>query len=327
MTSRHFFSALMIAAMCCANSVWAATFTGTFQKITSVDDLTTGYYVIAASESASTSPNYIMGSEIVSGRVLGVAKSLVDSTTITNPDSTTVYLITKRGTKYYTYYTFYSLTEKRYLVQTNIKNSSSMGWSTTSADFECEEYNSGSPIGFKVTIYNESQYNVFKYYDEYHYFSNYQGAYARTNAPVRLFKLQCSHLDAPTLDGAVVVGETSVTINWTAVTNATGYEVKIYETGESTPIATQTVNATTYSNSSLTSNTNYSYSVMAVGNGTNYCDSDNTLLEGNFKTDAGSATALDQADHTASATKILRDGRLLILRGNSVFTAQGQKVE
>ena len=188
-------------------------------------------------------------------------------------------------------------------------------------------YNSSSPKGFKFTL-NGSSNNVFKYNDETQFFANYTGEYSGIyKTPVRLFKLQCAHLNAPTLDGDVVVGETSATINWTTVTNAIGYEVKIYRSGEDTPIATQTVNATTYSNSSLTANTNYSYSIMAVGNGINYCDSDNTLLEGNFKTDAGSATALDQADHTASATKILRDGRLLILRGNSAFTAQGQRVK
>ena len=328
MKTRHFFSVLLIAAMWCANSVWAATFTGTFQKITSTDDLTTGYYVIAASESAQANSNYIMGSEIVSDRVLGVAKSLVDSTTITNPDSSTVYLLTKTN-KFTKTYKFYSVKEKKYLSQTKTASGGGMGWSSSPDGpyFECTGYNSSSPKGFKFTL-NGSSNNIFKYNDDSQFFANYSGEYSsRYMTPVRLFKLQCSHLAAPTLNGDVVVGETSATISWTAVTNASGYEVKIYRSGEDTPIATQTVNETTYSNSSLTANTDYSFSIMAVGNGTNYCDSGNTLLEGNFKTSAGSATALDQADHTESATKIIRDGRLLILRGDAVFTAQGQKVE
>ena len=231
MTTRYFFFVLLAVGF--AGSVLAAPFTGTFTKITSTDDLTTGYYVIAASESASTSPNYIMGSTIAGGLVLGIEKSLTDSTVITNPDSVAVYLITKKGNKYYQYYSFYSVVETKYLYQTS-SSSKSMGLSTESVEFTCAGYNESSPIGFKFTL-NGSSNMYFKYYDETHVFANYSGeSYMRTNAPVRLFKL----VENP---------------------------------------------------------------------------------------DPGSATEVEKTEMEMQAKKIVRDGQILILRGEHTYTIQGQK--
>ena len=57
--------------------------------------------------------------------------------------------------------------------------------------------------------------------------------------------------------------ENSLTFNWTAVANATGYEVTFNN-------KTETVNDVTYTATGLTASTQYTISVKAVGDGTNY---------------------------------------------------------
>ena len=225
MTTRHFFSVLL--AVCFAGSVWAEQFTGTFTKITSTDDLTTGYYVIAASESTSRSYMFVMGSEVKNNRITGVDYSLTSSSTIiTDPDNTIVYRITKKNNKY----TFYSVARSGWLYF----DGTNISITVDSASFACT-YNSDSPIGFKFSYIYDNTKKI-QYNDEKYGFSVYPGNYTTYMTPVRLFKL----VEEP---------------------------------------------------------------------------------------DPGSATSLDQTEKATLATKILRDGRLIILRGNSVFTAQGQKVE
>lgn len=69
-----------------------------------------------------------------------------------------------------------------------------------------------------------------------------------------------------TPDVEATTTETSVTLAWDAVANATGYEVTINDT-------TTTVTETTFTVSNLTASTDYSYSVVAKGDGVNYTDS------------------------------------------------------
>ena len=61
--------------------------------------------------------------------------------------------------------------------------------------------------------------------------------------------------------------ENSLTFNWTAVANATGYEVTFNN-------KTETVNDVTYTATGLTASTQYTISVKAVGDGTNYTTSE-----------------------------------------------------
>jgi len=61
--------------------------------------------------------------------------------------------------------------------------------------------------------------------------------------------------------------ENSLTFNWTAVANATGYEVTCNN-------KTETVNDVTYTATGLTASTQYTISVKAVGDGTNYTTSE-----------------------------------------------------
>lgn len=92
-------------------------------------------------------------------------------------------------------------------------------------------------------------------------------------------------LAAPVLGSATNVAAESFTANWTAVPNAVGYVVKVYEgvnlrgtynvDGGSTE--TQFIKG-------LLTNTTYTYKVIAKGDGTNYSDSDESAASTEFTT-------------------------------------------
>lgn len=87
--------------------------------------------------------------------------------------------------------------------------------------------------------------------------------------------------------------ENSLTFNWTAVTNAIGYEVTCNN-------KTETVNDVTYTATGLSASTEYTISVKAVGDGANYTTSE-------AKTQTGTTTAAqgggeEQSSITVSKT-------------------------
>lgn len=75
-------------------------------------------------------------------------------------------------------------------------------------------------------------------------------------------------LDAPADLTATEVGENDVTVTWSAVANAAEYEVAVGET-----IYTVTAETLTYQFTTLDVNTEYTFSVKAVGDGVTYDDS------------------------------------------------------
>ena len=85
----------------------------------------------------------------------------------------------------------------------------------------------------------------------------YYGEYTPSEEPVQL--------KAPVVTAATT--ETSVTLTWTAVTNAAGYVVTFNGT------TTTVTDATSFTASDLKASTDYSYSVVAKGDGVNYTDS------------------------------------------------------
>ena len=78
--------------------------------------------------------------------------------------------------------------------------------------------------------------------------------------------------------------ETSLTFSWAAVANASGYQVSV--DGGSTYGATQT--ETTYTWTGLTASTSYTLYVKAIGDGTNYTDSDAASAEDKTTDGSGS---------------------------------------
>ena len=75
-------------------------------------------------------------------------------------------------------------------------------------------------------------------------------------------------LDAPADLTATEVGEHDVTVTWSAVANATEYEVAVGETTD-----TVTAETLTYQFTTLNVNAQYTFSVKAVGDGVTYDDS------------------------------------------------------
>ena len=75
-------------------------------------------------------------------------------------------------------------------------------------------------------------------------------------------------LDAPADLTATEVGENDVTVTWSAVANAAGYEVAVGATTD-----TVTAETLTYQFTTLDVNTEYTFSVKAVGDGITYDDS------------------------------------------------------
>ena len=75
-------------------------------------------------------------------------------------------------------------------------------------------------------------------------------------------------LDAPADLTATEVGEHDVTVTWSAVANATEYEVSVGETTD-----TVTAETLTYQFTTLNVNAQYTFSVKAVGDGVTYDDS------------------------------------------------------
>jgi hypothetical protein len=100
-------------------------------------------------------------------------------------------------------------------------------------------------------------------------------------------------LDAPANLTATEVGENYVTVTWSAVANAAGYEVAVGATTD-----TVTAETLTYQFTSLNVNANYTFSVKAVGDGVTYDDSlesevTETTLKQKLDTPVVTGTTLD----------------------------------
>ncbi|MEA4851176.1 MAG: T9SS type A sorting domain-containing protein [Paludibacter sp.] len=92
-------------------------------------------------------------------------------------------------------------------------------------------------------------------------------------------------LTTPTVSTATNIQQTSAIANWTPVSNASGYSIRVYS--GSSLVATFTANGQTTSSiliSELQSNTAYTYKVQAIGDGITYADSNESLASSAFTT-------------------------------------------
>ena len=185
-----FFALFAMLALGVGNA-WGATYTGDFVKITSVNELTTGYYVIVASESASAN-SYAVGSTVNSNKRIGGVSVTIVNDKITNPDNKIVYYITKVGSKY----TFQNVNTSKYLYQASTTSGKGMGFDTSSKEITCAGYSTNAPIGFKFTL-NGASNNFFKWNNSSKWFANYANDYSASMAPVRLYKLASAGGEEP----------------------------------------------------------------------------------------------------------------------------------
>lgn len=174
--------------------MWASP--GTFTKITSTDDFTTGYYVLVASESSTSNANYAMGASVTTTtakNVLAGAVTITNGTTITNPHDSIVYKVTKTADGWI----FQNVKTSQYLCENPTTTSTNrMAFQAASIlTFDEATYQSTAPIGFCLRTKNHNATSHtnrrFKYNAGSQFFSNYGEGSAYTNSmtPVRLFKL------------------------------------------------------------------------------------------------------------------------------------------
>ena len=105
----------------------------------------------------------------------------------------------------------------------------------------------------------------------------------------------CASLAAPILD-EVTKTYNSATIAWNTVANADSYSVNVVNHSTSASVFNGSVDALSKELTGLAANTQYDYTVMAMGDGTSYCDENNPLLEGNFTTNDYPAATLTLSD-------------------------------
>lgn len=92
-------------------------------------------------------------------------------------------------------------------------------------------------------------------------------------------------LAAPAIGTATDITTSGFTANWTPVANATGYDVKVYQgTNLINSIPVNGQNVSNAAISGLLSGTNYTYKVIAKGNGTDFSDSDLSVASALFST-------------------------------------------
>ena len=149
----------------------------------------------------------------------------------------------------------------------------------------------------------------------------------------------------PTENVVVTPSENSAEIVWPIVNEAETYEITI--TKDDQTVCTLTFNAQgqligiafaparetarqqqaegfRFTITGLTSNTQYGYSIVAKDASNNSLDT----KSGSFTTTGEIPTAIeDVRGNSLQCTKILRNGQIVILRGNKTYTLQGQEVK
>jgi len=109
----------------------------------------------------------------------------------------------------------------------------------------------------------------------------------------------CQALAAPVLDEITKTYQ-SATIAWNAVTNAEGYVLNITKHEDGSAVLTNeliVVPEVSFEKTGLEANTRYDYTVMAIGDGTDYCDANNPVLESYFTTDDYPAATLSLVEN------------------------------
>ena len=263
--------ALLVVLIFTCGNVWGVTYT----KITSTTGLpadgSSAKYLIVYE-----SLNYVYdGSK--TGNNLGASGDYKTSgnTTFTRSGST----ITIKGTDNF-YFTI-SRSGNNYIIQSasgyyigRTANSNGLDQSTSSTynhtiTFSGNNAQITSSGGPKLQFLNSSGSSTFKYYKS-------------SQQLVQLYKLDasCEDLSTPGSLSSATVTSNSVSPSWGSVSHASKYEVVLMNSSGTalTPTSTYTIEttSTSYTFSGLEASTPYKWKVKAVGDGTDYCDSEYT---------------------------------------------------
>lgn len=217
----------------CVTQVCGAAYSGTFNKITTTDALTTGKYVIVGGTTANAMGAY---STYWASTALGTTINN-DNTKITNPDEAVVWDITKDGSNYVISQTSSGTTKYVGFTGTSNNNNS---FGTTNTDNKTKFTASVSSGSFTLTNVNYTSRQL-KYNSSSPRFSNYSGQTALT-----IFKLEVTSPtvtvsgslnnftyaegDGPSASQYVSVSGSNLTANM-RVTAPTGYQVCQTEDG------------------------------------------------------------------------------------------------
>lgn len=120
--------------------------------------------------------------------------------------------------------------------------------------------------------------------------TTYQGGNTFTiNANTTLYALwtaQSNKLSTPTNLKTTDITSNSAKLSWDAVLHASSYTISYMEEKNNTPNDIEDITSTTYTLDGLLPNTYYIWSVKAIGDGTTYCDSEESQTTGDFTTAA-----------------------------------------
>lgn len=242
--------------------------TSGYKLITSLAELTTGEYVIAAKVGST----YYAMPTTISSKIDGTEVTVTDNLIAESDATGKIWTVTRTGDNI----TIFNGTA--YLKYSSSTNLGSNG--TSAYNWAVEYKTGGNGAGFEVIstattsrgcIYrSSSSYNCFGGYATSNYSTT--GEYYR----IQFFKKTDDvgggdepdtpvQLTAPTNLSATATTNTA-TVTWTAVANASSYDVTV-------GITKKNVTTTTATFDGLTPDITYNVSVVAVGDGTNYTNS------------------------------------------------------
>ncbi|GEM_PF-2611505 len=133
-----------------------------------------------------------------------------------------------------------------------------------------------------------------------------------------------TQLVAPSISAPTVATSSGFTANWSTVTNALSYNVKIYLNGTSSLVTNKVIygqTTATLAMSGLTGSTAYQCSVTALGDGVSYSNSPESPMSASISTLAPTlVTALPTANTASSVTSTGFSGSWALVTGATGYT-------
>ena len=262
-----------------------------YVKVTTAPTDWSGTYLIVAGTSVATA---------IDGSWLKYATATINDNKIEATATTNAYAVTIQKVASQSYYTI-KLANCQYL---GTPNSNSIKQSTSVADdFYWKFSVSNSLVKIEANSYSGRILRL-------NGTSGFRTYTSSTGTQATLYRLEGGESGGETPDpepeqlemSAITCSaqtENSLTFTWTAVANATGYEVTCNN-------KTETVTTTQYVAANLAASTSYTISVVAKGNGTDYLDSEPKTQTGTTKEEQQSGGGDDSAESVTVSNTIAK---------------------